>query len=118
MPGRALRLARRVLDSAHLVEKEERVGDVAVRAGERPPDGEAGAFEVGRRGDDLADRTERGRAGVRPRDARQDEEVGDGYGGHQASFDMSGRLIIVATSTSCRGTRGEFTSKLTAGRVS
>ena len=43
--GRALGLARRVLDGAHVVEQQERVGEAKVDAGERPAHLEALALE-------------------------------------------------------------------------
>ena len=61
VPRRALRLARRVLDLAHLVEVDERVEVGEVDAGERPADREALALEAARRGGDAADRRAGGR---------------------------------------------------------
>src|SRR5207302_8015622 len=64
-------------------------------------------YEIGGCGDDLADRPEGGRAGIRPRDSGQDEEVGNGNGGHFGSFRSVLPPIIVAASTMCGGrTRG------------
>ena len=49
VPRRALRLAGRVFDLAHLVEMDERVEIGEVDAGERPADREALPFEAARR---------------------------------------------------------------------
>ena len=52
VPGRALGLAGRILDLAHLVEMDERVEQVEVDAGERAPHRKAFAFQAaGRAGD-------------------------------------------------------------------
>ena len=82
VPRSALCLAGRVFDRSDVVEQQERIGDVAVGAGERAPNREARAFEERRGGDDLADGPDRGRAGVGPGDSRQNEKIGDGDGWH------------------------------------
>ena len=56
VPRRALRLARRVLDLAHLVEVDERVEVAEVDAGERAADREALALEARGARRDAADR--------------------------------------------------------------
>ena len=71
VPGRALRLARRVLDLAHLVEVDERVEVLEVGARERAADGETLALEA-RRGRGQAD------DGAM---ARDDRDRGRGCGG-------------------------------------
>ena len=86
MPRRALRLARRVLDLAHLVEMDERVEVGEVDAGERPPDREALALETVRGDRDAADRPLAGDVGIRLGDARKHGDVGDGEGGHVGRF--------------------------------
>jgi hypothetical protein len=53
VPGRALGLARRVLDLTHLVHVDERVQVLQVHAGERAADREALPLEARRRGGDL-----------------------------------------------------------------
>ena len=92
VPRRALRLARRVLDGADVVEEEEGIGDVAPRAREGPAYGEAFALELRRRGDDLDHRPIDGERWVWSRDAREDEEVGDGRGRHAAGVPQGSLL--------------------------
>ena len=60
MIRRALRLARRVLDRAEVIEKQERVGEIRVDPGEGPANLEALAFQRDRRVDDAQHRTHRG----------------------------------------------------------
>ena len=81
MPGRALRLARRVLDLAHLVHVHERVERGDWDAGEGAAHGEALAFEAGRGSGDRPDgaRVSRGRVG--DGDAGQGERI-RGHGWH------------------------------------
>jgi hypothetical protein len=81
MVGRTLGLARAVLDRAHLVEHEERVGraEVGARLRERPVHGEACALERGGRTDD---RLHRPSGAVRLREHGQRREVDGCDGGH------------------------------------
>jgi hypothetical protein len=72
MPRGALRLAGRVLDGAHVVEEQERVGQGQVDAREGAPDLEPLAFEVALGGHDLGDAAP---VGVR---LRQQREAGQG----------------------------------------
>ena len=86
MPGRALRLARRVVDLAHLVHVHERVDVVeAHAAAEGPADGEALALEASRRGRDRLDGPLRDHRGVRLGDPGQGQDVFHGYGRHLTS---------------------------------
>jgi hypothetical protein len=55
MPRGALCLSRSVLEGAHVVEQQERVGEGQVHAGERTPDHEALALELPVGGHDPAD---------------------------------------------------------------
>ena len=82
VPRRALGLARRVVDLAHLVHVDERVEVGQVDAGEGPADGEALALEAARRRGDARDRAVgRDRPG-RARAAGQREDVLDGHSRH------------------------------------
>ncbi len=81
VPRRALGLARRVLDLAHLVEVHERVEVGQVDAGERPADREALALEAARRRRHRATgRSTASSAGAGMRGS--DEDVVDGHGWH------------------------------------
>ena len=80
--GRALRLARRVFDLAHLVEMDERVEVGEVDAGEGAADREALPFEPARGVRDAADGALPGDGGIRFRDPRQDGDVFDDDGWH------------------------------------
>jgi hypothetical protein len=82
VPRRALGLAGRVVDLAHLVEVDERVELGHRHAGERAAHREALALEATGRGDDAADLAEGGGRRVEPGQAREDEDVLDGYGWH------------------------------------
>jgi hypothetical protein len=72
VPGRALRLARRVLDLAHLVEMDERIELFQGDACERTPDREPLPFHALRGVRDAADRALAGDGGIGFGDARQD----------------------------------------------
>ena len=75
---------RCVLDGAELVEQEERVRHVRVdAAGERPPHGEAGAFDGVVGGDDASDGTA-DRRRRRVGQSGEQERVGDSYSRHAA----------------------------------
>ena len=63
VPRRALRLARRVLDLAHLVHVDERVEVGQVDAGERAADREPLALEAARRGRHGPDAARAGASG-------------------------------------------------------
>ena len=84
MPRRALRLARRVVHLAHLVEVDERVEVGEVHAGERAPDREALPFEAARRRCHAADRALAGEVGIGLGDPGQDGDVFDDDGWHGA----------------------------------
>jgi hypothetical protein len=58
MPRRALRLARRVLDLAHLVEVNERIQISQRHTGERATNGKTLAFEAARSGGDRSHRAQ------------------------------------------------------------
>jgi hypothetical protein len=86
MPGRALGLAGRVVDLAHLVHVDERVELAEVDASERAPDRESLSLESGRGGGHRLHRPVRGHGGIGLGDAGQDEDVVDGYRWHGYSF--------------------------------
>ncbi len=62
VPRRALGLARRVLDLAHLIHVDERIEIGEIDAGERSSDRESLALEAAGRRDHRANRTDRGRS--------------------------------------------------------
>ena len=99
--GRALGLAGRVLDLAHLVHVDERVEVGQVDARERAPDREPLAFEAGPRDRQPADRALAGDGRIRLRDPGQDGDVVDGDGGHGLArcWRLLSLMQIVAQST-------------------
>ena len=82
VPRRALRLARGVLDLAHLVEVDERVEVGEVDALEGAPHREALALEAARGRGDRTHGARTGEGRLRSRDAGQRQEVVDGHCGH------------------------------------
>ncbi len=90
MPRRALRLAGRVLDLAHLVEVDERVEVLEQDAGKRTADGEALALEAARRGRQLADLPLTRDDGVGRGDPGEDGDVVDADRGHWRDPDVVG----------------------------
>jgi hypothetical protein len=86
VPRRALRLARAVLDLAHLVHVDERVEVAQVDPGEGAADGEALALEAGRGRGHRPDAAPHG-AGRRQRDAGKGRGVLDGDGRHAGLLD-------------------------------
>jgi hypothetical protein len=85
MPGCTDGFVRCVLDGSELVEQEEGVRHVRVdAAGERPPHGEAGAFERVVGGDDTSDGTADPR-GRRIGQSGKQESVGDSHSRHDAN---------------------------------
>ena len=98
VPGRALGLAGRVLDGAHLVHVDERVEVAQVDAGEGALDREPLALEpAGRVGHGADAALLGGRGG---RHARQDGEVGDGDSRHGHSRSSSIFNYLVGTTPS------------------
>ena len=82
MPGRALRLAGRVLDLAHLVHVNERIQRPEVDAMEGASHREALALEPARGARDADDGSLMRGGSVRRGDAGKDGDVGDGDGWH------------------------------------
>src|SRR3972149_3555075 len=81
VPGRALRLARRIFHLAHLVEMDERVEIGQVDPGERTTNREALPFEPARRARDASHRALAGDRRIGLRDAGQNGDVFDDDGG-------------------------------------
>ena len=79
VPGRALRLAGRVLDLAHLVHVDERVEDLHRHPGEGTMHRESLALESGGR---RGDRRDRSRGGLRHRGQAGQGQGVSGDGGH------------------------------------
>jgi len=83
VPRRALGLAGRVLDLAHLVHVNERVEGAEVDARECPPHREPFTLQAGRRGGDRHDRTVGVDRRVGEWEARQRQGAFDGHGWHR-----------------------------------
>jgi hypothetical protein len=77
VPGGPFRLARRIVDLAHLVEVDERVELVHRHAGEGPAHREALALVAARRGGEPPNRTIGRRGRVELRHARENKNVVD-----------------------------------------
>ena len=91
MPGGTLGFARCVLDCAQVVEQQEWIGALELRAREGPSHLEASALEVAGRGHDLDDGAKACGRRIGPRDSRQREQVFSGRGGHRVL--LSGSVL-------------------------